>query len=199
MATDSSRRSWISSLELHRLLSSGQYASFPEAAAALKGLAQSSPLTESGANWYEKVSCCHLTSLEHGGKGQGIIVCLGTDTNQQRLCEILKVTTYPALALLTNHHIIPSKSDIRKWKLSLHGVEKKFDKKIDGCKSCCGQDGVLGRSKHPNANCPFRADFSIFVLSKEFSKELLKNREVKFPILAPLDMESLKNTLQNER
>ena len=194
---DSSRRTWISSLELHRLSSSGQSPSSPEASAVLS-LAPSSPLTED-ANWYKKVPCCHLKSLEDGGKGQGIIICLGIDSNQQRLSEILGVSTYPALVLLTNHHIIPSKFHARKWKLSIHGIEKKLEKKIDVCKSCCGRDGVLGHSEHPRAPCPFRADFSILVLSKELSSELLKNRELKFPVLAPLDVESLKNALQSER
>lgn len=200
---DSSRRTWISSLELYRLSSSGQSPSSPESAAVLS-LAPNSPLTED-ANWFKKVPCCHLKSLEDGGKGQGIIVCLGVDSNQQRLCEIFRVSTYPALALLTNHHVIPSKFHAKKWKLSIHGMEMRKlnvildERRIDVCKSCCGRDGVLGHSEHPRAPCPFRADFSILVLSKEFSSELLKNREFKFPILAPLDVESLKNALQSER
>lgn len=73
------------------------------------------------------------------------------------------------------------------------------EKRIDVCKSCCGRDGVLGHSEHSRAPCPFRADFTILVLSKDFSSELLKNREFKFPILAQLDVESLKNALQSER
>ena len=201
---DISRRTWISSVELHRrLTSSGQSPTFPESAAVLS-LAPNSPLTED-ANWFKKVPCCHLKSLEDGGKGQGIIICLGVDGNQQRLCDILGTSTYPALALLTNHHIIPSKYHAKKWKISVHGMEMRKlnvaldEKKIDVCKSCCGRDGVLGRSEHPRASCPFRADFTILVLSKEFSSELLKNRELKFPVLAPLDMESLKNALQSER
>ena len=175
----------------------------PEAAAV--SLAPVSPLTED-ANWFKKVPCCHLKSTEDGGKGQGIIVCLGIDSNQQRpMSEILGVSTYPALALLTNHHIITCKSNAKKWKLSIHGMEMKKlnvaldEKRIDVCKSCCGRDGVLGHSEHPRAPCPFRADFTILVLSKEFSSELLKNRELKFPILSPLDVDSLKNALQSER
>jgi hypothetical protein len=172
----------------------------------LLSLAPNSPLTED-ANWFKKVPCCHLKSLEDGGKGQGIIVCLGVEGNQQRLCDILGGTgsTYPVLALLTNHHVIPSKYHAKKWKISVHGMEMRKlnvtldEKRIDVCKSCCGRDGVLGRSEHPRAPCPFRADFTILVLSKDFSNELLKNRELKFPILAPLDVESLKNALQSER
>lgn len=204
--SSSSRRTWISSQELHHLTSSGQPMSLssPESVAVLAVTPINSPLTED-TNWYKKVPCCHLKSLEGGGKGQGIIVCLGIDGNQRHLCEILGVSTYPALALLTNHHIIPSKYHAKKWKLSVHRMEMKKltvaldEKRIDVCKSCCGRDGVLGHSEHPRAPCPFRADFTILVLSKEFSSELFKIREFKFPILAPLDVESLKNALQSER
>ena len=206
MATGSSpdlrRKTWLSSQEVHRLSSSGQSPTSPDALAI--SLAQDPPLTED-ANWYKKVPCCHLKSTDDGGKGQGIIVCLGMDSNCQRLSEILGVSTYPALALLTNHHVITSKSSAKKWKLSINGMEMRKltvtldERKIDVCRSCCGRDGVLGHSEHPRASCPFRADFTILVLSKEFTSKLIENRDLKFPILMSLDMESLKDALRSER
>lgn len=200
---DGSRRTWISSQELYRLRSNCYSPTSPDASSV--SLAPCSPLTED-VNWFKKVPCCHLKSLEDGGKGQGIIICLGVNGSHQHLSELLGVSSsYPALALLTNHHIIPSKSNAKKWKLSVHGMEMKKlnvtldEKRIDSCKSCCGRDGVLSSKEHPRAVCPFRADFTILVLSREFSSELLKNRELKFPILAPLGLESLKSALQSER
>ena len=124
MATGSSpdlrKRTWLSSQEVHRLSSSGQSPTSPDALAI--SLAQDPPLTED-ANWYKKVPCCHLKSIDDGSKGQGIIVCLGMDSSRQRLSEILGISTYPALALITNHHVITSKSNAKRWRLSINGME----------------------------------------------------------------------------
>ena len=197
-------RTWISSSEVRRLFSSGLSPASPEAVLGNYSLAPPSPLTED-ANWFKKVPCCHLKSIDGAGNGQGIIVCFGLDSNRQRLSEILGVSTYPSLALLTNHHIIPCKANAKKWKMSISGMEMKKltvpldEKRIDVCRSCCGRDGVIGQSEHPQAPCPVRADFTILVLSREFASKILENRDLKFPILMPLDVESLKGALQSER
>lgn len=205
-----SRRNWISSREVHRLCSSGsaQSPTLPSDAvrtAALQlSFEQIPPLVED-EHWYKKVACCHLQSLNSSGNGQGVIVCLGTDVYDQQLADILGISTYPAFALITCHHVITGRSSLRNWRLVVSGLEmKKFSDKLDSkkfevCKSCCGPDGVLGQEEHFNRVCPFGADFTVLVLTREFANELLKSRDLLIPTLMPLDMRSLKSALQSER
>ena len=206
------RRNWISSKEVHRLCSSGSSAQSPtspsdaaRAAALQLSFEQIPPLVEV-EHWYKKVACCHLESLNSGGgNGQGVIVCLDTDVHNQQLADILGISTYPAFALITCHHIITRRSSLKNWRLVVSGLEmKKFSDKLDSkkfeaCKSCCGPDGVLGQEEHFNDVCPFGADFTVLVLTKEFANDLLKSRDLLIPTLMPLDMRSLKSALQSER
>ena len=198
------RANWISSRELHRLTASGsaQSPASPDALTLSLSLDPVPPLTED-KDWYKKVSCCHLES--NPGDGQGVIVCLGTNAYHQQFTEILGISTYPAFALITCHHIITSRSNLKNWKLVISGMEmKKFSVKLDErkfevCRSCCGPNGVLGREEHPNRVCPFGADFTVLVLTKEFANEMLKNRDLLIPLIMPLDMRSLREALQSHR
>ena len=207
------RANWIPSKELRRLSSSGSLnqslsPSTPaEAAFRLPGLEQSVPPLIEDEHWYMKVSCCQLESPT-GGEGQGVIVCLGTDAHGQQYADILGTSTYPAFALITCHHVIPGKHFLRNWKLIITGMEKNVfsdrsfkldDRKFDVCKSCCGVDGVLGRKEHPNGTCPFGGDFTVLVLTKDFSNEVLKCQNLLFPTLMPLDLKHLKDALTSKR
>ena len=196
------RTNWVSSKEICRLTSSGNYAHSPSSPKELAlSLEQVPPLLED-EHWYKKVSCCHLESA--GGDGQGVIVCLGTDAYDQQFAEIFDISTYPAFALITCHHVIAGRGYLKNWKLVISGMEmKKFsikldDRKFDACKSCCGVDGVLGQMEHPKKVCPFGADFTVLILTKEFANEILKNRDLLIPLIMPLNMQSLKAALQSK-
>ena len=192
------RTNWVSSREVHRLSSSGSSQSpvliSPEVVVP--------PLLED-EHWYKKVSCCHLEST--AGDGQGVIVCLGVDAYSQRFAETLGISTYPAFALITCHHVITSRANLKNWRLVISGMEmKKYSERLDGrkfevCKSCCGPDGVLGQREHPNEVCPFKADFTVLILTKEFATELLKNRDLLIPTVMPLGLRNLKEALQSQR
>ena len=196
------RANWVSSKEIHRLTSSGS-AQSPNSPEELGLSLELVPPLTKDKNWYKKVSCCHLESAM--GDGQGVIVCLGTDNYHQQFAEMFEVSTYPAFALITCHHVISGRSNLKNWKLVISGMEmKKFavkldDRKFDACRSCCGENGVLGKEEHPNKVCPFGADFTVLILTKEFANEMLKNRDLLFPVIMPLDMQSLKAALQSKR
>ena len=203
------RVNWISSKELRRLSSSGSFSPLSPESARPISLEQSVPPLMEDEHWYMKVSCCQLEPLSRGeAYGQGVIVCLGTDAHSQRFADILGISTYPAFALITCHHVLPGLSCLKNWKLAISGMEKNVlvektykldDRKFEVCKSCCGADGVLGQKDHPNKTCPFGGDFTVLVLTKEFANELLKNRDLLFPTVMPLDVKSLKDALTNQR
>lgn len=183
---------WVSSRDVRKFsqsnspLSPGDTVLFP------------SPLTEH-KGWRSKVACCDIHLLH--GNGQGVLICLGLDRDSP-LSSVLGVSTYPSLALLTNHHVIPGLSDIstRKIKISI-GSQKliPLEYKVDKFVSCCGPQGIWGGNKHIYPEpCPFRADFSLLVLSKAFS-EKIKTPDLLFPVVMPLDMSSLKKALNSER
>lgn len=163
-----------------------------------------SPL-HSDHSWYKKVACCHLKSTSRGGgTGQGIIVCLGLDAHQ-KFAEVLGISTYPPLALLTNHHIIPSINRVQNWKMLISCSEQSILKiKLDRnrfitCVSCCGPDGVWKKEEHPKKSCPLEADFTILPLSKEFAEEIMSKKELLIPVVMPVDMKSLETALQSQR
>lgn len=196
------RANWVSSREVHRLTSSGSVHSPASPEALALSLEQVPPLTED-EHWYKKVSCCHLESS--AGDGQGVIVCLGMDASSQQFSEILGISTYPTFALITCHHVITGRQNLKNWRLVISGLEmKKFsikldERKFESCSSCCGPDGVLGREEHPNQVCPFGADFTVLILTKEFASEMLKHRDLLIPLTMPLDMKSLRAALQSNR
>ena len=200
------RVNWISSKELRRLSSSGSFSSLspvsPETARPISLEQSIRPLTED-EYWYKKVSCCQLEPPT-GGYGQGVIVCLGTDAHSQRFADILGISTYPAFALVTCHHVLPGIRSLKNWKMVLSGMDRNVsikldDRKFEVSKSCCGADGVLGQKEHPNEKCPFGGDFTVLVLKKEFASELLKNHDLLIPMVMPLNMENLKEALTSEQ
>ena len=150
-------------------------------------------------DWYKKIACCHLESLRGEGMGQAIIVCLGLDGERSPLADALGISIHPALVLITNHHIIPSRKHVQKWKLHISGSITLDENKFITCKSCCGRNGVWGREEHASKQCPFQADFTLLPLSEKFSKEILNKRDLLIPVVMPLNMESLKTALKSQR
>ena len=81
---------------------------------------------------------------------------------------------FPHYALLTCHHIIPTKKDAVGWKVHFGKgpyLYFKIDKKmISRFISCCGSpDGIMGCRKHDKSNCPFHLDFSLIILEVKSS------------------------------
>lgn len=93
-----------------------------------------------------KRSCSFLIKA---GKAQGIII-------RQR----------GQLYLLTCHHVIPSRRESFGWKVYTEGMEIILDEDIvsKGI-SCCGEDGILGKSGHFRGDCPFDLDFMLLELN----------------------------------
>ena len=125
-------------------------------------------------------SHCHLALVPPPGVGQGIIAYFGNISK---------------LVLLTNHHLIPSKASVNKWKLSVGTIKGKYlcEENFSTCISCCGADGILGAKEHgpeQKVNCPFNADFTALIVSEEFTKELVASN-LRFPVVDLSDMKLL--------
>lgn len=109
-----------------------------------------------------KNSCCLLKRISGPGfcSGQGVLVRLDPATEVK-------------FALLTCHHLIPSKKAINDWKV-IYGdgnvltIELK-ESMVSQFFTCCGNDGILGKEQHRDSDstCPFRLDFSVIYLNIE--------------------------------
>ena len=138
--------------------------------------------------WYQNLACCGLQSTDRASSlRQCTIIDLGVKALE------VGITHKPALAIVTNHSVIPSLSHVKEWKLLAgpSAVFKLVEGKFLHCVSCCGPQGICGRDMHkstlenPSAgSCPKNADWTLLILKQDFVTELMSHRsckELKFP------------------
>lgn len=117
-----------------------------------------------------KNSCCSL-------KNKKIILKSGHKKGQGILFKVTKHFAFSQgsdYALLTCHHVIPTKKDAVGWRVCFgKGPYFFFDideNMISQFISCCGPpDGIMGCHKHDESNCHFHLDFSLIILEVESS------------------------------
>lgn len=112
-------------------------------------------------------SCCLLKRTSGRGyfkKGQGVLLRFVSNDKYEPF-----VRTDASLALLTCHHLIPSKEAVNDWKV-VFGKDSflELDKSmVSHFFTCCGNDGILGKEQHAAKDhaCPFYLDFSLILLT----------------------------------
>lgn len=112
-------------------------------------------------------SCCLLKRKSGEGyfkKGQGVLLRFVSNDKYEPF-----VRTDASLALLTCHHLIPSKEAVSDWKV-VFGEDSflELDKSmVSHFFTCCGNDGILGEKQHAAKDraCPFYLDFSLILLN----------------------------------
>lgn len=194
-----SGRNWLTSME-YQSLYNGQSPTSPQTPSTPGSQTLGFPVHDR-EDWYEMISCVHLES-KGGGVGQGIILCLSMNQDENRFANALEISTYPALVLLTNHHIIPTLEQVPNWKLLISGSTFNLkETNFQSCKSCCGPYGVWKSPEHSGKakSCPFQMDFTLLPLSNAFANEIMKKKELFFPVVMPLNVESLERALQSQR
>ena len=157
----------------------------------------------SDPGFWKKVACCHIETSR--GCGQGVLVHLG------EICNSLQIREDPPLALITNHHIVPTMEEARGLVLRFsqdvkHAIEigNKPQNKIASCMSCCGPHGVFQGEVHAalsmsgtnvTPTCPM-GDFTVLVLKQGFGSEILrKTPHLYLPRMVDLDLPSLEQAL----
>lgn len=125
--------------------------------------------TLSGPRTDRSNSCCLLKRTSGRGyfkKGQGVIFRFVSKKNPA-------VLTDSSLALLTCHHLIPSKKAVNDWNV-IYGdgdILQLKESMVTRFFTCCGKDGILGKVEHADASedeylvCPFNLDFSLIILN----------------------------------
>ena len=100
--------------------------------------------------------------------------------------------------LITNHHLIPSPTEISKCKL-IFEMKKDYDivprKQGVYFYSCCGPASVdTERPTHENKCCPRKEDWTVVILDEDFVHQKLKsaNTKMRFPILHEIEVGNTK-------